>query len=83
MFRRRSIFLRRNTRAPLLLAGLGSVRGLACARLKDSAGRDLIGLGLPVGNLANQEFPTSSVRQTKAAVSGEFDAYGRRRSCRP
>jgi len=64
--------------APLLLAGFsfGSWVGLR-AGCKDSRVADLIGLGLPVGNLANQEFSYLEVcDKPKLLVSGEFDAYG-------
>ena len=63
---------------PLLLAGFsfGSWVGLRTG-CKDSRVADLIGLGLPVGNLANQEFSYLEVcDKPKLLVSGEFDAYG-------
>jgi len=51
---------------------------LACAPVaKDSRVADLIGLGLPVGNLANQEFSyLEACEKPKLLVSGELDAYG-------
>src|SRR5882762_10987704 len=64
--------------APLLLAGFsfGSWVGLR-AGCKDSRVADLIALGLPVGNLANQEFSyLEACEKPKLLVSGEFDAYG-------
>jgi alpha/beta superfamily hydrolase len=64
--------------APLLLAGFsfGSWVGLR-AGCKDSRVTDLIGLGLPVGNLANQEFSyLEACDKPKLLVSGELDAYG-------
>ncbi len=63
---------------PLLLAGFsfGSWVGLR-AGCKDSRVADLIGLGLPVGNLANQEFSyLEACEKPTLLVSGELDAYG-------
>src|SRR6266478_84171 len=62
----------------LLLAGFsfGSWVGLR-AGCKDSRVSNLIGLGLPVGNLANQEFSyLEACEKPKLLVSGELDAYG-------
>jgi uncharacterized protein len=64
--------------APLLVAGFsfGSWVGLR-AGCEDSRVADLIGLGLPVGNLANQEFSyLDACDKPKLLVSGELDAYG-------
>jgi uncharacterized protein len=64
--------------APLLLAGFsfGSWVGLR-AGCKDSRVTDLIGLGLPVGNLDNREFSyLEACDKPKLLVSGERDAYG-------
>ena len=64
--------------APLLLAGFsfGSWVGLR-AGCKDSRVTDLIGLGLPVGDLATREFSyLDACDKPKLLVSGEFDAYG-------
>jgi alpha/beta superfamily hydrolase len=63
---------------PLLLAGFsfGSWVGLR-AGCKDLRVADLIGLGLPVGNLANEEFSyLEACDKPKLLVSGELDAYG-------
>jgi alpha/beta superfamily hydrolase len=64
--------------APLLLAGFsfGSWVGLR-AGCKDSRVSDLIGLGLPVGNLGNREFSyLEACDKPKLLVSGELDPYG-------
>jgi uncharacterized protein len=64
--------------ATLLLAGFsfGSWVGLR-AGCEDSRVTDLIGLGLPVANLANREFSyLDTCDKPKLLVSGEFDAYG-------
>jgi alpha/beta superfamily hydrolase len=64
--------------APLLLAGFsfGSWVGLR-AGCSDSRVTDLIGLGLPVGNLDNREFSyLDACDKQKLLVSGELDAYG-------
>src|ERR1700687_4892994 len=64
--------------APLLLAGFsfGSWVGLR-AGCKDSRVINLIGLGLPVGNLASREFSyLEACDKSKLLVSGQLDAYG-------
>ena len=64
--------------APILLAGFsfGSWVGLR-AGCKDSRVAELIGLGLPVGNLGNREFSyLDACDKPKLLVSGELDAYG-------
>lgn len=63
---------------PLLLAGFsfGSWVGLR-AGCGDSRVTDLIGLGLPVGNLAKREFSYLDVcDKPKLLVSGELDVHG-------
>jgi alpha/beta superfamily hydrolase len=63
---------------PLLFAGFsfGSWVGLR-AGCKDSRVTDLIGLGLPVGDLATREFSyLSECDKPKLLVSGELDVYG-------
>ena len=63
---------------PILLAGFsfGSWVGLR-AGCKDSRVAELIGLGLPVGNLASREFSyLDSCDKPKLLVSGQFDAFG-------
>ena len=63
---------------PLLLSGFsfGSWVGLR-AGCMDSRVKDMIGLGLPVGNLANREFSfLGACDKPKLLVSGEFDQYG-------
>src|SRR6266567_6725080 len=62
----------------LLLAGFsfGSWVGLR-AGCKDSRVSNLIGLGLPVGDLASREFSyLEACDKPKLLVSGEFDMYG-------
>jgi uncharacterized protein len=64
--------------APLLLAGFsfGSWVGLRVG-CSDSRVTDLIGLGLPVGNLDNREFSyLDACNKQRLLVSGELDAYG-------
>ena len=64
--------------APILLAGFsfGSWVGLR-AGCKDSRVADLIGLGLPVGNLGNREFSyLETCDKPKLLASGQHDAYG-------
>ena len=64
--------------APLLLAGFsfGSWVGLR-AGCNDSRVKELIGLGLPVGDLGNREFSyLDSCAKPKLLVNGEFDMYG-------
>jgi alpha/beta superfamily hydrolase len=64
--------------APLLLAGFsfGSWVGLRIA-CKDSRVTEMIGLGLPVGNLESREFSyLESCGKPKLLVTGEFDQYG-------
>src|SRR6202049_1846907 len=64
--------------APLLLAGFsfGSWVGLRTG-CKDSRVTHLIGLGLPVGNLASREFSyLEACDKPKLLVSGQLDAYG-------
>jgi alpha/beta superfamily hydrolase len=64
--------------APLLLAGFsfGSWVGLRVG-CGDSRVMDLIGLGLPVGNLSDWEFSyLDACDKQKLLVSGELDAYG-------
>jgi alpha/beta superfamily hydrolase len=64
--------------APLLLAGFsfGSWVGLR-AGCKDPRVSELIGLGLPVGNLGNREFSyLEACDKPKLLVSGELDPYG-------
>src|SRR6266699_2330736 len=64
--------------APLLLAGFsfGSWVGLR-AGCKDSRVADLIGLGLPVGNLASRELSyLEACDKPKLLVSGQLDVYG-------
>ena len=64
--------------APLLLAGFsfGSWVGLR-AGCRDPRVAALIGLGLPVGNLTNQEFSyLEACDKPKLLVSGELDEYG-------
>jgi alpha/beta superfamily hydrolase len=64
--------------APLLLAGFsfGSWVGLR-AGCHDSRVKDLIGLGLPVGDLGHRGFTyLDSCDKPKLLVCGEFDAYG-------
>jgi uncharacterized protein len=63
--------------APLLLAGFsfGAWVGLR-AGCTDPRVTELIGLGLPVGNVPNREFPYLDVcDKPKLLVSGEFDIY--------
>jgi alpha/beta superfamily hydrolase len=63
---------------PLQVAGFsfGSWVGLR-AGCKDSRVKDLIGLGLPVGNLATREFSyLEACDKPKLLVSGELDEYG-------
>jgi uncharacterized protein len=63
--------------APLLLAGFsfGSWVGLH-AGCNDSRVKELIGLGLPVGELGNSEFSYLDVCvKPKLLVCGEFDVY--------
>jgi len=64
--------------APLLLAGFSFGAWVSLrAGCKDSRVADLIALGLPVGNLANQEFSyLEACDKPKLLVSGELDAYG-------
>jgi uncharacterized protein len=64
--------------APLLLAGFsfGSWVGLRVG-CNDSRVGDLIGLGLPVENLANRELShLAACDKPKLLVSGQLDAYG-------
>ena len=64
--------------APLLLAGFsfGSWVGLR-AGCSDARITDLIGLGLPVGNLGSREFSfLETCDKPKLLVSGQLDAYG-------
>jgi alpha/beta superfamily hydrolase len=63
---------------PLLLAGFsfGSWVGLR-AGCKDARVKDLIGLGLPVGDLGHRGFSyLDACDKAKLLVCGEFDAYG-------
>ena len=63
---------------PLLLAGFsfGSWVGLR-AGCSDSRVKELIGLGLPVGDLGGREFSfLESCAKPKLLVNGEFDRYG-------
>jgi alpha/beta superfamily hydrolase len=64
--------------APLLVSGFsfGSWVGLR-AGCRDARVADLIGLGLPVGNLETPEFSyLEACDKPKLLVSGELDAYG-------
>ena len=64
--------------APLLLAGFsfGSWVGLR-AGCNDSRVMELIGLGLPVGDLGNHEFfYLDACAKPKLLVCGEFDTFG-------
>ena len=64
--------------APILLAGFsfGSWVGPR-AGCKDSRVAELIGLGLPVGNLTSREFSyLDACDKPKLLVSGQFDAFG-------
>jgi alpha/beta superfamily hydrolase len=71
-------FASRYPGAPLLLAGFSFGSWVALrAGCQDFRVVGLIGLGLPVGNLADQEFfYLEACDKPKLLVSGELDAYG-------